>query len=1764
MTDSNINNLLDNNKEEENTNDQPIDTNFTNQTVDSNFTNVFKETNYTPTFNFDDYVNETFANEETFDFATQDFNITNNIFNDFTEEKSQRDLEITDNVLKYIGVSEYITKGDVSRKPKTRINVENIFKEATGYNFSDVENNKISKDIIESDQFQEGLNNFYNQFSDKITIPNKNDNVVLQQVGGLGYEIGGGLVADAALSPLLAFGPKGWLVYGLAQFSLNAYFNIEAQKIRNGQSLVGNEDLFSWPEVFSSGIVGTIPLGTELKGLQGIFRSGIYGGTLATSEAFLRDIFGEDLDWQDYALSLGFGSTFGASLKGSIVGLENLYRKYEGLDLNSIKQLWSENDTKITKKAIDDLGKVKNKIDEKIEAEGGDVKKIQQRIDEEVAKVKTGETEDIQETKTSQTFNEDSIPLGSRVKATDRGNIGTVVGFDETTGKFSVSFKSKQGAFQTVKFNPDQLTIIKKGKVLQSEVDFKGDKTSTVKSEVTQELTFEAPEAYKKTKPRYGSATVQFQSDFDKLSWSLRNGKQKKAQNDAKILKVFLDQGFTEKEVRLHGDKVHAKLKSIVKEQTGSASASVTNTKGLNFEVPILKDFAGRVQTKLNKLDSQDDLDLGNTQLNPQKMDRIKDMKKGKQDFVTQKVRKKKQEGGFKGAETRSQFDTQESALNKMGDSKGRITGDLKSLKFFTEYTKRKAFLEGKLPTEEEVVINQQGLQIATDRVANSTQNFIDVVKKNAGKNTKKSKSEIDKAVAKIIQAEQLVDNWLGMGIPLGTRLGRAMNAFKIKGIEGIEGMTPAEVMKMSPIEKKNLTQQNVDISPSLNKLLDQSADFQTNLLAKVKEGHETGDYSQVLKVAQEMNEASGNIEKMVKLANDDAFGKLLAGANQTSRVINEVGINGVLSGPPSQIVNLKSGIAQTFLKALTNFGGSFDIENGRGLVRKEALEAAKRHLFALMYNFDFSLRVWKRSWDMEDNFVNVGNSKIDTGQRSVISSESAFFPLRTTINTTGKLIRLPSRLMTSNDALIQTPNIIASTAYHATMEGMKKNLKGQELNDYIKSSIDGVISYILRGQTGPLGRLKPLEENLFSKKGIGPREFIEDPVLAKIFQRAKNFGKEITYTQQIRGGRSDDVTDPLGFFAEEINNLAIQFPPVRTLFKFTRTPTNLIKDVMRYVPIINTPLRFGTKKLFTLPFVGDVKNANPLNAFLLPEIAADLRSPDPQVRTTTRGQIYVGNAFGIILTGLAYNSIFQPASEFISSSEYDSEDEIPKTFLTDGGPNYFTKEGAAKYISLLRSGWLPYSRAHLLYDEDGEILFDEDGKPKYVYVSFESLPDPIASLVKLWVDFQGMSPFFTKKQDRLYDEFTIGWSAFIGRNFTNKSYVQQISETMDFFSAIDEVTGGSQDPEDTISYQQQKNISYLSRLFESSITPYSSLIEDFQRMPADVMAALLGIDEQKAQQLRKEGSEGITKYAIEVLGKEISLGNVKNKRIIRLFAKLDKKTYSGDFSDLTRNLKNFRFITGEDKLGLGDYEYNEVNTYLQYFHGLLQEAKQYAPANVGGDLPFQVEHITNDVVTYPSKQGLNLFSNAKYTKSNNNLLHEATYTIGRLLPEPPNIIRGSKVKNFIRSSNFSSKKFVPIKLDNRQYNDLRKYVNTGLINYSGKNYNIADAMKAYLKGELNVNAGGFREKELDYEGNKKQIERYGLQSNKGQEAANRIYTALNKINQQFINLGIENYLKANFSEEQLEARINVKLDQQNEYNKEMEDILDTLNLKRF
>ena len=1556
-------------------------------------------------FDLGDTVDSLFLNQnDAFNFKEQDFSYTRRIFEDLTEKKPQKDLEVTDNLLKYIGVSEYIRKGEVSRKPKTRINVEKIFKEITGYSFYDVQDNKISKEIIESEEFQANLDKFLNttykdiSFSDKIRIPNKNDNAVLQQVGGLGYEIGGGLIADAALTPLLYFGPKGWVVYGLGQFALNAYFNIEAQKIRYGQSLTGNEELFSWPEVFSSGVVGTIPLGTEAKGLKGIFRSGIYGGTLSTSEAFLRDIFGEDLGWEDYALSLGFGTTFGASLKGSVEGLRGLYIKYDGLDLDSIKKLWTKKDTEITKKAVDDLGKVKKKMDEKIEADGGDVKKIQKRIDEKVEEIKTGETKT----------------------------------------------------------------------------------TKNVQTEGGEVRTYVMPSAYKNTKPNYGSAKIIFESDFDKMAYSLRFGKkapdtQFKIDKEQKILQTFITQGFSEQEIRKHGAELHKKVKAFVTEKTGSATASPSNTRGLVIEIPADITYKDQVNTVLKKTPNKK-LDLGDVNKNPQKASFIEknpNLKEGQQEFLAANIRKKKEENTFPSiTQRKSQQETKSKALDLLAGNKTPKDDNVISIansKLLRERHQLKAKLYDELPDDEQIYAEAQEIILHTENVAKINEKLMETYKT---KNPKLIETEINN----LIEALEAVDDWLTMGLSTRTRVARAFKAMGMKPEVGLEGKKPAEIMDLTAAGKRKLQEESIDVSPVLNDLIQQNVDLKNDMINAVRKANQTGDYSELIKQSQLIKDISGDPRNLVAVKSADAIniGKLSDGF---VRVMNEIGINAVLSGPSTQKVNLFSGLAMTFMRSLNNFAGANNVTE---------LKAAKEHLFALFYNLDFAAKTWKRSWDMEDNFVNVGNMKGQVSQRFMISSDNQgsfgkfadkaiiepiakktgllpldapYYPFNA-IDFTGKTIRLPSRLMTANDALVQTPNIIGATAFYSFNEGMKKGLSGEDLNKYIKSNIDGVIHYILKGQEGTIGRLVDPE------LGMGPQQFIPDLVTERILLKAKEFGKQITFTQDIR------TEDAFGKGADFINNMAIKNPLVRFWLKFTRSPTNMFKEAGRYLPYVNTPMvvRFPDQ----LPLVGGKRqNLNFVNELLLPEIRADLASPDPLVRQNTVGQIRMGYAYASLLMLAAHKNNEDPHVG----------GEPPHMFLTGGGPNYFNKNGAAEWISKYKNGWRPYSVATLKYDEDGDIVY-RNGKPVYVYKSLEGIPDPMASLVRIFLDFAEMAPMSTKDKD--IGEFIKVWVAFTGRNMFNKTYTSQLNELLNIIAAVPDI-GENADQEEGVSYQQKKWFDYIGRQVGNSVLPYSSLLKRIARTPEDILN-IMGVTDETAKL------------------KAIEKGDYSD---LKWFLKPDTSTRAGD--------------TANESVEYRDEEFNKVNAFMQVADNILNKIRESVGYNLGGTAVPQVEHITNEFVTYPQRAGFELFSTTPISESKNFKLYEATALIGRMLSPPPEVIRGSQF------TGLGSKNFVPKKLNKKEYNKLQIYVNSVKINVGGPNkMDIRQAMNRFFESSMYKNA-------------KRTIEEVGRDSQEGKLAVELIFNEMNKINTKYIKAGINLYRKKEMSSKEYNARINAK-----------------------
>ena len=96
---------------------------------------------------------------------------------------------------------------------------------------------------------------------------------------------------------------------------------------------------------------------------------------------------------------------------------------------------------------------------------------------------------------------------------------------------------------------------------------------------------FKLPEDLKRMKPAYGGASLTFESELDQVAYIIRNKKTKSKAED-RIIAALTKQGYNAAEVKAHGTVVHAKLKELVKDQTGSASASPDNTAGISVTIP--------------------------------------------------------------------------------------------------------------------------------------------------------------------------------------------------------------------------------------------------------------------------------------------------------------------------------------------------------------------------------------------------------------------------------------------------------------------------------------------------------------------------------------------------------------------------------------------------------------------------------------------------------------------------------------------------------------------------------------------------------------------------------------------------------------------------------------------------------------------------------------------------------------------------------------------------------------------------------------------------------------------------------------------------------------------------------------------------------------------------------------------------------------------------------------------------------------------------
>jgi hypothetical protein len=227
----------------------------------------------------------------------------------------------------------------------------------------------------------------------------------------------------------------------------------------------------------------------------------------------------------------------------------------------------------------------------------------------------------------------------------------------------------------------------------------------------------------------------------------------------------------------------------------------------------------------------------------------------------------------------------------------------------------------------------------------------------------------------------------------------------------------------------------------------------------------------------------------------------------------------------------------------------------------------------------------------------------------------------------------------------------------------------------------------------------------------------VKDRSVLDLYEKAQQYAAETTFTADL----------PEGSLGGAIQGVA-RHPAGRIVFPFVRTPINIFKAQVRRTPAVN---------------------------MLLQEYRQALKSTDPSVAAKAKGEMILGGSMWSI-AGLTALSINNPMSELA---------------ITGGGPSDYNMLNQKR-----ATGWQPYSFRFLLRDENGNVRMGKDGKPRYKYVSFRRL-DPWSSFLMMAADAAAITGSLSR-QDR--DDFGVAAAVALGRNITNKTYLQGITELAD------------------------------------------------------------------------------------------------------------------------------------------------------------------------------------------------------------------------------------------------------------------------------------------------------------------------------------------------------------------------------------------------
>ena len=243
---------------------------------------------------------------------------------------------------------------------------------------------------------------------------------------------------------------------------------------------------------------------------------------------------------------------------------------------------------------------------------------------------------------------------------------------------------------------------------------------------------------------------------------------------------------------------------------------------------------------------------------------------------------------------------------------------------------------------------------------------------------------------------------------------------------------------------------------------------------------------------------------------------------NRTWEVLNEVWINALLSNPKTQLVNAIGNGITAMVKPIEDKMGAnisrFFAGNDIGKVTKyNQLSQEAGSTFAGLFRYmGEALKMGGKAFKRGELILegSEGMSKIDTGTNKATGS-----------GTLGNIIRSPSRALNAGDEAFKQVNYRSKLQAIATRKAQELGLKGKEFTEFVdKYYKDG-----------------------FDDAGRG----LDEEALA--------YAREATYTNELTG------------FTKKFQDAVNEYPFLKQLFPFIRTPFQLAKSIVDRSPVALT-----------------------------------------------------------------------------------------------------------------------------------------------------------------------------------------------------------------------------------------------------------------------------------------------------------------------------------------------------------------------------------------------------------------------------------------------------------------------------------------------------------------------------------------------------------------------------------------------------------------